>query len=218
MGTYRVTESRSATLLQRARDAAGSGKWRQAYELLSEAGDEDRANVFRREGDYWRLAFDGRVVHLRHLTGHGYLARLLACPGRELHVLDLAGGRAFELASDPPLDRRARDAYRRRLAEIDEAIAEATAAEDAAAIGRGEAERESLARELARAVGLGGRDRRCGSASERARASVTRAMRRAMGCIGARHPAAGEHLARAVRTGTYCSYLPDPRYPPAWRL
>jgi hypothetical protein len=44
-------------------------------------------------------------------------------------------------------------------------------------------ERDLLIRELTRAVGLGGRDRRAASASERARASVTRVVRQAIARI-----------------------------------
>ena len=50
------------------------------------------------EGDYWSVIFEGRTVRVRDLTGMRYLARLLADPGREYHVLDLVaaetGGRA----------------------------------------------------------------------------------------------------------------------------
>ena len=46
-------------------------------------------NVFRREGDYWSVTFDGHTVRVRDLKGMRYLARLLADPGREYHVLDL---------------------------------------------------------------------------------------------------------------------------------
>ena len=46
-------------------------------------------NVFRREGDYWTVIFDGHTVRVRDLKGMHYLARLLADPGREYHVLDL---------------------------------------------------------------------------------------------------------------------------------
>ena len=46
-------------------------------------------NVFRREGDYWSVIFDGHTVRVRDLKGMRYLARLLADPGREYHVLDL---------------------------------------------------------------------------------------------------------------------------------
>src|SRR4051794_6430427 len=49
-------------------------------------------NVFRREGDYWSVVFDGRTVRVRDLKGIRYLAQLLANPGREIHVLDLVAG------------------------------------------------------------------------------------------------------------------------------
>ena len=162
-----------------------------------------------------------------------YLARLLAEPEREVHALDLValeGGAAPAGKAEPGiqisgpgdagemLDTRAKDAYRRRLAEIDEDIEEAQAIGD---IGRGAqagAERDFLLRELSRAVGLGGRDRRAGSASERARASVTRAVRQALTRIRLHHPLLGKHLDHAIRTGTYCAYLPDPRVPLDWVL
>src|SRR5215216_599776 len=54
-------------------------------------------NVFRREGDYWSVIFEGRTVRVRDLKGMRYLARLLADPGREYHVLDLV---AAETGSD----------------------------------------------------------------------------------------------------------------------
>ena len=114
------------------------------------------------------------------------------------------------------LDPRAKQAYRRRLAEIEEDIEEARAMGDAARATQAGVERDFLVRELSRAVGLGGRDRRAGSASERARASVTRAVRQAMTRIREHHPPLGKHLDHAVRTGAYCAYLPDPRVPSTW--
>jgi len=116
------------------------------------------------------------------------------------------------------LDARAKDAYRRRLAEIEEDIEEARALADSEREAQAETERDFLVRELSRAVGLGGRDRRAGSASERARASVTRAVRSAMVRIREQIPSLGEHLDRSVRTGVYCAYVPDPRVPVEWKL
>src|SRR5690606_1152090 len=154
--------------------------------------------------DYWTISFAGRTVRLRDVKGMRYLARLLADPGREHHVLDLVAGEA------PPerggngsgdvgdavtpsrsalgdagemLDARAKDAYRRRRAEIDDDIEQAHALEDDERATQAEAERDFLVRELSRAFGLGGRARRAGSASERARAGVTRAVRHAMARI-----------------------------------
>ena len=63
------------------------------------------------------------------------------------------------------LDERAKFAYRRRLAEIDADIEQARALEDDVREAQADAERDFLVRELARAVGLGGRDRRTASSS-----------------------------------------------------
>ena len=79
-------------------------------------------------------------------------------------------------------------------------------------------ERDFIVRELSRAFGLGGRNRRAGSASERARVSVTRAVRQAMARIQEHNSPLGEHLDRAIRTGTYCAYLPDTRVPVIWKV
>lgn len=179
-------------------------------------------NVFRREGDYWSLIFDDQTVRLRDLKGLHYLARLFADPGREFHVMELVAGEGGPMVIDGAgvemLDGRAKEAYRRRLAEIEEDIDEARAIADSRRIEQAEAERELLVRELSRAVGLGGRDRLAGSVSERARVSVTRAVRQAMARIHEHNPALGKHLDQAVRTGTYCAYVPDPRMPVAWQL
>ena len=114
------------------------------------------------------------------------------------------------------LDAQAKEAYRRRLAEIDEDIAEARAVGDVQRAAQSDTERDFLVHELARAFGLGGRGRRAASSSERARASVTRAIRHAMARLAEHHPGFGEHLDRTVRTGTYCAYAPDPRAATQW--
>jgi tetratricopeptide (TPR) repeat protein len=192
-------------------------------------------NVFRREGDYWSVSFEGHTVRVRDLKGMRYLARLLADPGREYHVLDLVAaetGSSAQLDSShaaglprsalgdagESLDAQAKDAYRRRLAEIDDDLEQARAIGDAERAAQADAERDFLVQELARAFGLGGRDRRAASASERARAAVTRAVRQAMTRIAEHHPELGQHLSRTIRTGTYCAYVPDPRAPAHWRL
>jgi hypothetical protein len=114
------------------------------------------------------------------------------------------------------LDERAKTAYRRRLAEIEEDIEQARALDDTDREAQADAERAFLVRELASAVGLGGRDRRAASDSERARSGVTRAVRQAIARIGEHHPQLGEHLTRSIRTGTYCAYVPDPNTPATW--
>src|SRR5215210_1098222 len=81
-------------------------------------------NVFRREGDYWLLVFDGRTVRVRDLKGMRYLAQLLAHPGREVHVLDLVAAETGQPTAlgdaGEMLDEQAKSAYRRRLVEIED--------------------------------------------------------------------------------------------------
>jgi tetratricopeptide (TPR) repeat protein len=194
--------------------------------------------VFRCEGDYWSLEYEGQMVHLRDLRGLQYLARLLGEPDREFHAADLVASevdtdRAREMPGDAELtvtdmdglsdagevlDARAKAAYRRRLEEIEQDIEEAEYLGDHERASRAAVDRDFLVRELANAVGLGGRERRVGSTAERARVSVTRAVRLAMKRIGEQHPALGDHLDRTIRTGTYCSYEPDPRTAVAWEF
>lgn len=190
-------------------------------------------NTFRLDGDFWTVVFDGSTAHVRDRTGMRHLARLLADPGREHHVLDLVAaelGRATRpddtrtadlrrsVLGDAGemLDARAKEAYRRRLAEIDDDIEQARAVGDADRAAQATTERDFLVRELARAFGLGGRGRRASSASERARVGVTRAVRQSIARLDELHPRLGEHLRRTVRTGTYCGYFPDPRVPVRW--
>ena len=200
---------------------------------------EASTNLFRREGEYWTVIFDGAVVRLRDAKGLRHLARLLAHPGRELHTVDLEAaerppapaaaveprGRARdgELTVRPDLgdagvllDATAKAAYQARLVELRAELEEAEDANDPARAAKTRAERDFLVGELARAVGLGGRDRRAASHAERARLNVTRAVRVAMANLARANPALGRHLAATIRTGRYCCYAPDPRAPVAW--
>jgi hypothetical protein len=197
-------------------------------------------NVFRQEGEYWTVVFDGSVVRLRDAKGLRYLARLLAHPGREFHAVDLeaaAEGQQGQVAPVGPrgrdgggelavrpdlgdagalLDATAKAAYRARLGELRAELEEAEGFNDPARATKARQEMDFLVGELARAVGLGGRDRRAASHAERARLNATRAIRAAMANLAEANPALGRHLSATIRTGRYCSYTPDPRLPIAW--
>jgi class 3 adenylate cyclase len=196
------------------------------------------AGLFRREGDVWRIAYAGREVQLRDVRGFTYLADLLRHPGQEIHSIDLvrAGGggapsssAAAASASDAEgslsiarglggageaLDAKARAAYRARLTELDEDLAEAERHHD---LGRLEAlgeEREALVAELAGAARGAGAS--VGSDAERARVAVTKGLKAAQDRIAASHPELAAHLAATLRRGTFCSYTPDPASPVEW--
>lgn len=192
------------------------------------------SGTFRLEGDTRTIEFAGRTVRLADLKGMRYLARLLADPGREFHALDLVAAErgvlppspaargepaaSFDDDLGPLLDDQAVQAYKRRLVEIEDDIDEATRMGDTERAALATADRDYLVGELSRAFGLGGRHRPTGATPERARASVTRAVRYALRRIEQHHPTCGAHLAHAVRTGTYCSYTADPAAPVTWHL
>ena len=48
------------------------------------------SNTFRKEGDYWTISFQGAVFRLRDTMGMHYICQLLANPGMESSVQDLA--------------------------------------------------------------------------------------------------------------------------------
>jgi hypothetical protein len=118
----------------------------------------------------------------------------------------------------PLLDAEAKAAYRERLRELQEELAQAEAWNDPERAARLQEESDALTHELAAALGLGGRDRVAASATERARISVTRAIRASLTRIGEHSDGLSAHLDATIRTGTFCSYTPDPRAPIDWRL
>jgi len=178
-------------------------------------------NGLRREGEYWSISYGGTLLRLKDAKGLHYIARLLQEPGREFHALELATEGESALAAGDAgalLDPKAKAAYRRRLAELDAEMENATSWADQGRATRVGEERDFLVRELARAVGLGGRDRIAASVAERARVNVTRAVRAALARVREHHPALGRHFDRTMRTGMFCAYEPDPLLQIHWAV
>jgi class 3 adenylate cyclase len=196
-------------------------------------------NVFLAEGDQWAIAYDGAIVRLRDTKGLQYLARLLGDPGREFHVADLlvaaagevpaatagelkvAGRSGVDLVSalgdaGDILDDAARAAYRRRLDELRADREEAGARGDHERAARAEEEIDFISRELAAAYGLGGRARKDADSGERLRKAVSNRIRDSITKLQRVHPVLGRHLDNAVRTGIFCSYVPEK--PVTWRV
>ena len=173
-----------------------------------------------REGDYWTVAYGGRVGRVRHVVGLEHLALLLSRPGVEVHCLELMGGTpgAVQSAPGPLLDSQAKGEYRRRLLDLERDIAQAHADNDGERVARFTAEHDVLVRELARAVGLGGRDRPGSSDAERARVRVTKAVRSAVAGLARVDADLGRHLRASLRTGSFCSYRPSLAEPVAWEV
>src|SRR5882724_1091229 len=232
--------TRLATKIEALTASAAGGRTAVTEYPTPRSVAEPGEGVFRREGKYWTIAFAGAVLRLKDVRGFAYLACLLCYPGREFHAAELmvladgpdpdrltsawpacpegeAGqrlGRRGDVGSPP--DACARAAYKARLDELHGELAELSAFRDSGPAAAIQEEIDLLTRELVGLLGLGGHARRAGSAAERARLSVTRAIKRALTCVAARDPALGAHLAQTVKTGTFCSYGRDASAVVSW--
>ena len=203
------------------------------------AEQERTTAVFRHEGEYWTMTFAGHTVRVREAKGFHHVALLLRHPGEPLHVTEIVQvgthgavpREARSATSDDALavsrdlgdagailDARARQEYRRRLAELRMELEQAQEFHDRGRVERARQEIEFLTQELAGAIGLGGRDRRAGSSSERARVNVARSIARAIEKIAESHPDLARHLGTHIKTGTFCAYNPDPVVATTWIL
>lgn len=168
------------------------------------------AVVVARDGDAWVIQFRGDATRIKDSRGMQILARLIAEPGREWHVLEL-GSRAPVVDSGDSgvaLDPEAIAAYRSRVRELRADIEEAESWNDAGRADKARAELEMLTAELSRAVGLGGRARRDQNAAERARVNVRKRIQHALRGIEACNPELARYLQSTVRTGAFCAFEP----------
>jgi hypothetical protein len=237
-----VIDARAAAAIQARLDTPAPPGMEELLQLLDvpgsgsgDAGGSRRASAsLTRAGGRWTLTFGDAVASLKDSKGLRYLRELIVHPGVDRHVLDLV-----ELAEGPGeaavdsrglgpdrrglgdagelLDADAKRAYRRRIEELREQLDEAELLGDEDRAWELQAELDKLAGELARAIGLGGRDRRAGSAAERARVNVTRAIRTAIARIEEVLPGLGRHLDRSVQTGCFCRYEPSAADAVDWR-
>ena len=196
--------------------------------------------IFARTGEYWTLGYEGKTFSLKDVKGLSYIQRLLQHPGEEFHALDLLSGpgsiQSANREDQTPsmiegthnigglgdagelLDAQAKIAYKRKALELKDELEGLLERGEHERAEKVEAEIEFLRRELVRAVGLGGRDRRAGSAAERARLNATRAIKSTIDKITERDASLGDLLERAIRTGSYCSYIVDPTNPLSWQF
>src|SRR3954451_9906724 len=198
--------------------------------------------LLRREGDVWRVEYEGRARFVKDAKGLRHLALLLANPGVEFHAVDIVGAAEGTAAAAPGarastagdgdvearragdgdagalLDAQAKREYRSRLEDLRDEIEEAEEFNDPERAARAREEMAFIARELSSAVGLGGRDRRAASNAERARVNVTRAVKGVIRRITAEDESLGRELETTVHTGYFCRYEPDPRHPVTWQV
>lgn len=192
--------------------------------------------VFRREAEFWTIAFERRILRVRNTRGIAMLAVLLQCPDTEVHVFDLVGAISGMLEPDasgeerlggqahtwrvslhgdagPLLDGRARTEYRRRAEELRSELVEAQQFNDVGRVAALAEQIQLIGEELKRAYGRGGRARVAASICERARVNVRNNLSTALKILKRSDHGLWRHLDGALRTGTFCSYRPERSIP-----
>jgi DNA-binding response OmpR family regulator len=188
--------------------------------------------VFHKEGEFWTIAYKGKVNRLRDSKGLHHIAYLLRHPHCAIHVRDLdtavlgEGSRAVfpegSIHEDlghagEILDAKAKATYWQRLNELQETLA-MTKKRNPQQAERIEQEIDALYDQLRHAVGINGHDRFDGAHIERARINVKRAIDAALQKIEPLDPELWLHLKTTIKTGTSCSYIPDLKLPSPWQL
>ncbi|MEW1627024.1 AAA family ATPase [Streptomyces sp. NPDC089173] len=181
------------------------------------------AAEFRRDGSVWQLCWDGRTVHVPDAKGLRDLHSLLGLPGADVPAVQLLapeGGAvvaaAGRMGGDPVLDEEAKRRYKEHLDRLDTEIDRAAARDDTRQVEAYDRERQALLDQLRTAAGLGGRSRRLGDQTERARKTVTARIRDTLRKLDSLHPELAAHLRESVTTGTTCAYRPS--HATDWRL
>ena len=195
---------------------AGAGAGADADEASPSAPGPMRG-LIQRNDDRWVVTLGERRATVPDLVGMGYLAMLLAHPGRPIAAVTLAGhGAADEPLPQQILDDEARAAYASRARELTGELAEAEQNNDIGRATQLRAELDALVDELTAATGWANRPRTFADPSERARTSVRKALKRAIDAIATADVTIARHLRAAVETGHTCLYAPPPDTTVTW--
>ncbi len=204
----------------------GAGWWRDR--LAAPAAGVARATPvtvhFHQNDTRWTVGRDGATAVLPDVKGLHYIRYLLQRPGEDVAAADLAAavaghpGTTVSHSGADVIDAQALRSYRARLADIDAELCEAESWADGSRASRLRLERDALLGEVGAATGLGGRRRQFGSAQERARIAVRKAVVAALDRIEQHDSSLARQLRDSVRTGGACRYDPDPGRPVRWIL
>lgn len=184
-------------------------KYKITYEMPT------KEDAFRKEGQFWRVCYDGKPVSLKDCVGLQYIAHLLRQPDTNIPAIDLrcvaidAANIPLYVSTETVADKQALGEYRKALVDVEEELREAEANNDLARASVLSERKEALQEEIARSTGLRGRQRKAADDVERARQAITAAITRVMKIIEKEHPALHQHLHKSLRRGSVFAYAPS---------
>ena len=167
-------------------------------------------NSFQKQADIWQLAYAGISVQLKEVKGFFDLRKLIDNTGQPVHCAELMGT-TVNTGKQPIIDEKARSEYQQRIRSLQQEIERADQNNDLATLSKLQHEYDQLLDHLSATLGLKGKIREAGNPVEKARSAVTWRIRNAISKIEKAHPSLGKHLAKAINTGTFCTYDPEKR-------
>jgi hypothetical protein len=86
-----------------------------SHRLRAESGGTPRGQVFRREGEYWTIVYDGTLFRLKDGKGLRYLAHLLSHPDERIHCAELCSATGVSADAAAAIPERTRVAVTKRI-------------------------------------------------------------------------------------------------------
>lgn len=172
--------------------------------------------VFEWDGDSWRLVFDGGCTTIKNIKGTRLLATLLSNPCRDLYCPDIraqeSGNPILKVNEfkDVITDDAAKKAYKNKLQEWEEELADAKACNDYGRQAAAQENVDSLKEHLLRLHGYNGRTRKFSTNAERARKAVRKNIITILNGEGmSKLPKAQRHFNNCISFGTFICYAPE---------
>lgn len=208
---------------------------------LTPAEEPSEDFVFRKNGDFWNIVFDGKSILLKNSTGLHYIAYLLQKPGEDIRVSTLySAARATHVDSAASIyESMSKEQLEQYGLSVSHGLGDAGAMLDPRSVseykefhqnlveelekakGRGDSEQVAFLKEqigiisaqLKSARGLKGKVRKSKDEKEKARKAVANRIMESLKKIQQEHESLGLHLSNTIRTGTSCSYNPEKPIP-----
>ena len=209
----------------------------ECVDLGSITGNKYSHCFIRSVNDVWSISFNDKMISISDQKGIHYIKVLLLKPResftiQDLHLLvnptfseveinvqefmtmddeDNAGFSIGGLGNaGTAFDEKTKKQLKSRLSTLDEQIEDAQQKGDEEKYSKLEGDRDKIIIYLSSGQGKGGRTRILGSTDEKIRKSISNSINRAVKHISQYHPELGQHLKHSIRTGSTCSYIPDP--------
>ncbi|MEM9647472.1 MAG: hypothetical protein AAF969_03260 [Bacteroidota bacterium] len=159
-------------------------------------------------GELWEMKYAKESVVVKDCKGFHDIVKLLQQPEKQLHCTELMGT-VLDSDGTAIIDNQALKDYRQKIVSLQASIADAEEMGSVSEVEELRQEYETLLEHLSQVTGMANKIRKTGSSLEKARSAVTWRIRSAIKRLEKVHPQLAKHLSNSIKTGTFCSYVPE---------